>query len=84
MFNCQVCGKTSRLGGKCHLITAKRKMVDHPFRSGANRIKNEETGRWEYNADPGGQGWQIVQELKACDECRHYSPLLAEDTMAFA
>ena len=82
MFNCNVCGKTAKLGTKCHMILAKRKMHQHPFRPGANRIRNEETGRWEFTADPGGRGWQIVKEVKACDECKHYSPLLAEDPQA--
>lgn len=82
MFNCQVCGKTTKEGTKCHLITAKRKMHEHPYRSGANRLKDHETGKWEYIADPGGRGWQIVRELKACEDCKHYSPLLAEDPKA--
>lgn len=78
MFNCQVCGKSSKPREKCHLILAKRKKVSHPFRSSANQLRNLETRRIDYIADSGGIGWQIVKELRACERCKHYSPLADE------
>jgi hypothetical protein len=57
-------------------------MVEHPYRATANRLKNHETGRWEFIPDFGGTGWQIKREIKACDDCKTYSPELATDPQA--
>lgn len=74
MFICQICGKPSKPGEKCHFIIAKRKLITHPFRSSVHKMKNLETGRSEYKEDPGGKGFQIAKELKACGSCKDYTP----------
>lgn len=81
MYNCQVCGKTVGPGVRAFLIVAKRQRWSHPYRPKVNRIKIED--KWELTDDPGGEGYQIKKELRACPDCRHYSPELSENPSAF-
>lgn len=83
MFNCEVCGRTTKHGEKCNLIVADQKMVQHPWRSGVNKIRNPETDKIEYTPDPGGKGYQIVKEIRACGDCKTFSPLLAKKSTFF-
>ena len=76
MFICDVCGKVTKEGEKSHMIVAQRRFVTYPYRPGANRIKNQETLKYDFIPDTGGEGWQIVKELRACGDCKSYSPEL--------
>jgi hypothetical protein len=67
MYRCEKCGKIVPPGKRCKKIIAQTKVMNHPYRNGANATKVED--RWEYTDDIGGQGQQIVKELKVCEAC---------------
>lgn len=75
MFYCEVC--TKLISGKSRLLTTQRKLWQHPHRPYALRKRNEETGRWEFFPDNGGNGYQIKKEVRTCENC-YNSPLFQE------
>lgn len=69
MYRCEVCDEPVSAGIRCHKVVVKKMLMDHPHRQKVFRKFDEETGRWYYEDDPGGRGWQIVKELKMCPSC---------------
>jgi len=68
MFICQSCGNATAPNTRCNKIVIQEKVVIHPFRARANRIRFTD-GRWEDTPDMGGKGSQIVREISVCVNC---------------
>ncbi len=58
MFQCEITGRMSEPGEKCHKI-----VVETRPRTYTKWVKNEETLRWE--EVEAGRGWEIVREISA-------------------
>jgi len=78
MFNCDFCGKTAKPGTPCATIVTKRETIEHPARAAAHRFRawvvefGIEKRKIETRDDPGGIGWRIVEEKKACPSCADF------------
>ncbi len=76
MFICEVTGRQSQLGDKCHKIVTKQRE-----RIYTKMVRNEETGIWEKVV--AGKGWEIVQEISAMQSgLELWNRLSAEDREA--
>ncbi len=66
-YYCQGCEKTQPPRTRRRLVLADTEEVVYPFRKAANSHKKEHEVK--VTDDPGGRGWQIVQEVAYCPEC---------------
>lgn len=73
MFRCQFCGTSVAAGVPCSLVVTRRRTVAFPYRERAQRRRIEINGRRKNIMldDPGGTGWQIVTEKRACPYCKN-------------
>lgn len=65
MFNCELCGKTSKPRERRHTVIVVEKMTVH---APVTRLE----GRGEYREEktyPGGRGMQIVNAVHTCVKC---------------
>lgn len=71
MFTCNFCKQTVKAGTACKMVTVARRWFQHPYRQKVNKLLVIEEGRRkkEWIDDPGGEGYQITREVKACMEC---------------
>lgn len=67
MYICQRCGKVSQSGQTSSLITVEFQRWKFPFREKVHMLRRE--GKTEYRDDPGGEGLQIVKEIRVCSLC---------------
>lgn len=61
MFQCEVTGRLSKLGEKCHKIVVERR--DRIY---TKWVRDEETNKW-VEVDS-GRGWEIVKEISASEK----------------
>lgn len=71
MYRCELCQKVVKPKTPCHHVTLEKRMFDHPYRPKVNKVYFIEEGKRkkEWMDDPGGRGYQITREVKACPEC---------------
>jgi hypothetical protein len=69
MFRCDVCGSVASPRTRSHRITAETRVVQHPKRDDAHWHPPRAGGKGKWVDDPGGQGTQIVREIRACELC---------------
>ena len=71
MYKCEFCGQSVRPGTPCKMVVVERRMHDHPFRSKVHKLYRIIEGHRKkvFVDDPGGRGYQIVREAKACAYC---------------
>jgi len=73
MFKCEICHRTVPPCTPSTRIVVKTRPKQYPKRVNANQHKHH--GRLKITDDPGGQGYEIVQEVTACPTCATaYSP----------
>jgi hypothetical protein len=69
MFRCEKCGETVPAGVSAQSVVIQSRSKDYPSRSekmaagGRSRFMREKT------VDKGGEGKEIVRELKVCPKC---------------
>ncbi len=77
MFRCELCAivpefkgrgpRVSRPGEKCVMVATEQRPAEYPSRSKAHRVR---VGRKpKFFDDPGGAGYEIAKEVKACTQC---------------
>ncbi|MEZ4287167.1 MAG: hypothetical protein R3A47_03275 [Polyangiales bacterium] len=77
MFRCELseiipdlkgCGSSvSRPGEKSVMVTVEQRPAEYPSRAKAQRLR---VGRkTKYADDPGGAGYEIVKQVRACTRC---------------
>lgn len=69
MFICGYCNKPSEAGEKLFVIPIAVKAHEHPAREKAHPRKRNFDGIMQHQADPGGAGQQVAQELKGHERC---------------
>jgi hypothetical protein len=83
MYRCQCCGRVVPPRTPCARLVAEARPAAYPRREKAHREFSRD--RWRHVGrklhDPGGVGWEIAREVRACPECaaaaRGASALLA-------
>lgn len=68
MFNCGVCGKTSKAGERAVRVSMESRWVTYPPIKNAHHYWDRD-GREIWKDDPGGEGAQIVKEVLSHKEC---------------
>lgn len=63
MYRCHFCKIVSRPGARANHVVIKSREKIYPERT--YRLRGKE----EPSHDPGGRGWEIVKEVKACSVC---------------
>jgi hypothetical protein len=67
MYRCEICKKVVPANTPSYLVVMDVRPATYARRLGANRFtKNRKT---EPRDDPGGSGFEIVRELRACPDC---------------
>ena len=80
-YICQLCNTVVPAGLRCEKVVTQRRIKHYPYRSKANtgyatkgdrlvypiRKSNKRSDRVD---DPGGTGWEIVQESLLCQACK--------------
>ena len=72
MFRCEVCLLPVGPGIRAHRFVVETREKKYPIRPRANRvIRASENGKSKerFADDPGGVGWEIVQERSVCPCC---------------
>ena len=67
MYQCEICRKVVPPNTPSYKIVVETRPVAYPRRPDANKTRVR--GKIEKRDDPGGQGFEIVRELRACPEC---------------
>lgn len=67
MFRCGVCGNVGPPHTKAANVVLEARSRHYPLRLKANRFRKDRQKKW--TDDPGGQGSEIVREVKACPSC---------------
>lgn len=69
MFNCEVCGETTKPGTKVHRIPAGYRETEYPERRKIFEVSVSWKKKPVLRSDPGGDGWELEGVLKACPTC---------------
>jgi hypothetical protein len=72
MFRCQLCGVAVGPRVRAARIIVKRRVKQYPFRKEANTVyRPDRDGKMKEKKidDPGGTGWEIAREARACPAC---------------
>lgn len=64
MFDCGVCGTTTKPGEKAVHQVVETRAVVYPYRTAAHPIRRDKP-----KDDPGGKGIEIVREVLVCPRC---------------
>lgn len=67
MYRCSECRRLQRPGVRSILRTVETRPKTYPRRSGANRFQKER--KTIITDDKGGQGTEIVREVRVCPRC---------------
>lgn len=67
MYQCQLCKQTVPAKTKAYRIPVEIRPRKYPACPKANRVVRKD--KTEYVDDPGGEGYEIVQEVFACPGC---------------
>lgn len=68
MFNCGLCGKTSKAGERAVRVITEQRWATYPKQVNVYHYWDLE-GKEIWKDDPGGQGSQIVREVLAHKDC---------------
>ncbi len=74
MFQCQLTGETVPPGIKPVKLVTKKRKVTYPARHDANRVATwlpEKADKIRSTTDPGGEGWEIAEELDVSPKAAH-------------
>ncbi|GMU81064.1 MAG: hypothetical protein AMXMBFR47_09350 [Planctomycetota bacterium] len=71
MYYCQVCGSLVPPCTPSRLVVVKTRRVRFPYRKEVNPTPHLKP---KLRDDPGGEGTQIVRELRACPGCATSMP----------
>jgi hypothetical protein len=71
MYRCECCGRVVPPRTPCARLVAESRPVVYPYRAKAIPMVVKRDGKRKRVrlADPGGVGWQIARERRACPEC---------------
>lgn len=71
MFNCNGCKKQSKPRERAKFIVVATRPRVYGYRPRANKVRQEDKdGRYTaHNPDNGGEGSEIVKEIKVCTRC---------------
>jgi hypothetical protein len=74
MYKCATCDSVSRPGEQPRMVVTKKREKEYPQRTVHHRKKKFEelpNGKLQVvtKTDPGGLGWEIVQQLAVCPTC---------------
>jgi ribosomal protein S14 len=69
VYVCEICKRAIGPNIPSHLLPIKVRRKQYPFRSAANKYTDPISGRIKRTDDPGGQGQEIVRELRVCRSC---------------
>ncbi len=74
MFLCQLTGEAVPPGIKPIKLVTKKRKVTYPARRDANRVAtwlDEKADKVRSTNDPGGEGWEITEELDVSPKAAH-------------
>ncbi|MBY0457802.1 MAG: hypothetical protein K2V38_10725 [Gemmataceae bacterium] len=77
MFVCQLCGVTVPPRVPAARVVTRRRSKQYAFRPNANVLwRPDAQGKRKKRTthDPGGQGWEIAHEARACPACASLPP----------
>ena len=66
MYRCQMCNKVTPAEQSAHLVVTKIRKRSYTIR---RRVRGQRRGQFTWQNQPGGDGWECVQELRLCSEC---------------
>ena len=73
MFRCELCQCLVPARTPSQRLILKRRSKKYPYRSGANVLVRkpapDKKPKKEYRDDPGGDGYEILQEVIVCAGC---------------
>lgn len=69
MYRCEVCQEVAPPNTPLNRVHAEVRMTTYPFRRKANPVRIPGKKHPKLVDDPGGEGFEIVSELKACPSC---------------
>lgn len=67
-FRCGICNEPAHSGTKPEKVVLKSRNRTYPYRPEVHMFVGRD-GKVMWRDDPGGQGWEIVQEVDACPRC---------------
>lgn len=65
MYDCSFCGKTSKSGEACKLVTTSRRSKEYP----SVKLKPKLGDFMAKKYGDAGKGWEIAEEKKMCLRC---------------
>lgn len=68
MYRCDFCNTVVGPKVSCSVVVTHVADKEYDYREDVYKKRNEE-GRLVFSDDPGGRGWEIVAEKKACPKC---------------
>jgi hypothetical protein len=69
VYVCEHCNTIVSPNIPSYLLPVKVRPKQYPLRSEANEYTDPVSGRRKKSHDPGGQGLEIVRELRVCHSC---------------
>jgi hypothetical protein len=80
MYHCELCQRLVPPHTPATLVVLQTRRVHYPDRQNANRAPNKRSGKrkayfvphdphHDPRDDPGGHGYEIVKEARACPDC---------------
>lgn len=72
MYRCQLCQRVAPPRTPSHRVAIERRVKKYQYRSRANVVVFVDGGgkrKRVHTDDPGGQGWELVEEVTACRAC---------------
>jgi hypothetical protein len=71
MYRCELCGAIAPSHTRSYLVALETREKVYPLRPEVFRAKQMVHGKEKevWKDDPGGRGWEIVREARACPSC---------------
>ena len=69
MYQCEFCKTTIQRNIKSKRVVVQYRIKNYPPRRNAIWGPDKTTGKYKWNDDPGGTGYEIVKEKLVCCDC---------------